>query len=479
MGNRSAEVQGAAMRRWARLFLFVALLAAARPVYAQTPDSGVVYFGKRAFPVPFNISPGGQASLSSVQLFASNDFGRSWQAAATAAPDQGYFRYSTELDGTYWFAVQTTDKNGRVFPLTMDGATPNLKVVIDTTPPIVELRTLPPRGNDVGLAWQVRDETFSPSVAGSIILEFRSATTPGNWARVDVPTGVSQVYWNPGMAGPIDVRITARDQAGNQGGNTGRIGGSTDIPPVPAQTTPPVPPTNPNTRFAIDPAAGADRFAGIAHPPTPNELKLINSRRVSLDFDLKDKGPSGLSSIELWLSSDGRNWKRHGQVFQDDGTNKLTFDLDGEGLYGITLVAKSGVGLGDPPPQAGDRPQLWIEVDLTKPQVALKSAYVGKGIDKGKLRITWSAADRNLSPNGITLKYADQPTSPWRVIVDKAPNTGEYTWQMPTDVPYQFFLKVEAADRAGNVGEDVTAQPVRVDLSHPRAIPREISPAAN
>ena len=475
------------MRRWARLLLFVGLLAVSRPVSAQTPvgnpDSGIVYFGKRSFPVPFNISPGGQAALSQVQLYASNDFGRSWQSAATAAPDQGYFRFSTDRDGTYWFAVQTTDKNGRILPTTLEGATPNLKVVIDTTPPVVELRTLPPHGNDIGLAWQVRDETFSPSVPGSILLEFRSATTPGNWARVDVPTGVSQVYWNPGMTGPIDVRITAKDQAGNTGGATGRIGASSDAPPtpqaVPPQTVPPASP-NPNNRFAIDPAAGADRFAGISHPPTPGELKLVNSRRISLDFDLKDKGPSGLSSIELWLSSDGRTWKRHNQVFQDDGTNKIVFDVDGEGLYGITLVAKSGVGVGDPPPQPGDRPQLWIEVDLTKPQVTLKTPQVGRGVEKGKLRIAWSAVDRNLAAsNGITLKFADQPGGAWQVIAERIPNTGEYTWTMPPDVPYQFYLKVEAADQAGNVGEDATTQPVRVDLSHPRAIPRAISPAAN
>ena len=92
------------MRRWARLLLFVGLLAVSRPVSAQAPagnpEGSINYFAKRAFPVPFSISPGGQASLSQVQLHVSNDFGRSWQPAATAAPDQGYFRFSTEHDGT-------------------------------------------------------------------------------------------------------------------------------------------------------------------------------------------------------------------------------------------------------------------------------------------------------------------------------------------------------------------------------------------
>jgi len=40
---------------------------------------------------------------------------------------------------------------------------------------------------------------------------------------------------------------------------------------------------------------------------------------------------------------------------------------------------------------------------------------------------------------------------------------------MPDPLPYQFYVRVEAIDRAGNVGEAVTADRVKVDLSLPRA----------
>jgi hypothetical protein len=35
-------------------------------------------------------------------------------------------------------------------------------------------------------------------------------------------------------------------------------------------------------------------------------------------------------------------------------------------------------------------------------------------------------------------------------------------------VPYQFYVRVEAVDRAGNVGGDETRKPVIVDLSQPK-----------
>jgi len=240
------------------------------------------------------------------------------------------------------------------------------------------------------------------------------------------------------------------------------------------------PASNPGTRFTIDPAQTGDRFAGIANPPAINELKLVGSRRISLDYAVKDVGPSQVSAIELWYTYDGKLWNRYTQPFQDDPSKKLVFEMEREGLYGLTLLAKSGVGLGERPPQPGDRPQLWLEVDLTKPQVQLRNVLVGQGLDKGKLKIQWSASDRNLAPNGINLRCAEQPGGPWMTIAEKLGSAGgEYTWTMPAQVPYQFYVKVEALDRAGNLGEDVTPQQVKVDLSIPRAIPLEISPAGN
>jgi hypothetical protein len=141
-----------------------------------------------------------------------------------------------------------------------------------------------------------------------------------------------------------------------------------------------------------------------------------------------------------------------------------------EGVYGFTLVARSGVGLGERPPQIGDRPQIWVEVDLTKPVVQLQGVVVGKGKDKGKLFIGWTAYDKNLDKAPIMLSYAEQTSGPWTPIsADRVPNSGRYVWSMPPTVPYQFLVKVEAVDTAGNVGEAVTTELVKVDLSQPKA----------
>ena len=40
---------------------------------------------------------------------------------------------------------------------------------------------------------------------------------------------------------------------------------------------------------------------------------------------------------------------------------------------------------------------------------------------------------------------------------------------MPDGLPYQFFVRVEAIDLAGNVGEAITLERVKVDLSLPKS----------
>src|SRR5262249_35325946 len=156
----------------------------------------------------------------------------------------------------------------------------------------------------------------------------------------------------------------------------------------------------------------------------------------------------------------------------------LVLEVSSEGVYGLTLVAKSGVGLSVRAPQAGDRPQVWVEVDMTKPVVQLYNVIVGQAADKGKLTVTWSARDRNLHKQPITLSYAEQAAGPWTPMVKDLPNTGRYVWTMPERVPYQFYVKVEAVDLAGNVGEAVTEGQVKVDLSQPRAKIVNIGPAS-
>ncbi|MEI7684421.1 MAG: hypothetical protein WCL32_05295 [Planctomycetota bacterium] len=448
------------------LFAAMAILLGTAP--GQDVPGGVLHTRAKQFRVPFNVGPNSQ-NLSQLQLYVSTDAGRSWQSAASAPPEQGYFRFSSEREGSFWFAVQSFDKMNRAFPPNMEGATPNLKVVVDTQAPQVTVQPLNSKTSEVGVSWMIRDENFNANQADAIRLDYRSLNAGATWIPLSLASNATQFFWNPNTNGPVEVRVQARDQAGNVGEAFTRV--SLD--------------NAPGTNFAPTPGSGNPGYTrnydpsptSILNAPAPSDIKLVGSKRIALGYDLKDVGPSRVAAIDLWYTHDGRSWTKYGQPFADEAGKNLIFEVEREGLYGITLNAKSGVGLGERPPQSGDRPQVWIEVDLTKPVVSMRNVLVGQGIDKGKLKIAWTASDKNLGPSCISLKYAEAAAGPWTAIAEKLGNVGEHTWTMPAAVPYQFYIKVEAVDRAGNLGEDATPQPVKVDLSIPRAVPLSVGPA--
>jgi hypothetical protein len=443
------------------LFVAAALLLASAPAQ-DVPAAGVQYMRARSFRVPFNVGSDG-AKLKDIQLYVSANQGLSWEPVGHAPPDRAFFSFTAPSDGLYWFAVQTFDLMNRPYPQNMQGAPASVKVIVDSVLPTVSVQALAPRGNELGVSWTVRDENFNANQGDAIRLDYRSLNPGANWIPLNVPLGANQCYWIPNAAGPIDVRVQARDRAGNLGEGGVRLG-----PDGGASATP-----NPGNRY-YDPTP-APATSGLN--PSPSELRFVGSKRVKLEFDLQDFGPSSVKAVDLWYTQDGRSWKPHAQPVVDIAEKTMTFDLEREGQFGVRLLAKSGAGLSLPPPLAGDRPQMWIEVDLTKPEVQIGQPLVGEKLAQGKLQIFWKATDKNLASDCITLKYAEKLAETWTTIIDKLSNTGNYLWTMPKEVPVQIYLKVEAVDKAGNVGEAVTATPVNIDVAKPRAIPLKISPA--
>lgn len=433
------------------LWALVALEAAGALAVAQGfPEEPVSYTRQRIFRIPFQTDPG-ERRLREIQLYYSVDSGRSWQAGATAPPEQGDFKFVADRDGLYWFAVRTVDTDGRANPPAMDAARPALRVVVDTQPPVIDLRALPARDGLAGVAWEVRDANLD---IASIRLEYRARGSP-EWIPLRIePAASSQSYWRPTVGGPLEVRLRAHDRAENA---------AEKLVLLPAVSEP----------RAAD-AVAVPRAPG---PPRPGDpaVRMVNTRRITLNYEIRDKGPSGISSVDLWCTTDGRTWVRY--PTNSSLEPPLVLENVPEGLYGFTLVVRSGAGRGGSPPQPGEAPQVWVEVDVTEPKVRLGAVEVGHGPDTGRLTITWDASDKNLLPEPITLSYAKDPQGPWTPIVPKLPNTGRYVWQMPTDVPYAFYVKVEAADRAGNVGSAQTARPINVDLHEPKGVILDVGPA--
>jgi hypothetical protein len=192
---------------------------------------------------------------------------------------------------------------------------------------------------------------------------------------------------------------------------------------------------------------------------------MVNSKRITLNYELKGVGPSGVSGVELWYTMDAKTWKKSDTPPQTKPP--YVIEVAEEGVYGFTLLAKSGVGIGKEPPKPGEQPQVWVEVDMTRPVVRLLSIEANLQNSAPNLVLRWSAADKNLGSRPITLAYAEHEGGPWVPMASNVENTGRFVWPLPGNMPARFLVRVEAIDLPGNVGSAQTPKTILVDTAIP------------
>ena len=194
---------------------------------------------------------------------------------------------------------------------------------------------------------------------------------------------------------------------------------------------------------------------------------LVNSGRVVLEYQIEQTGVSGIGRVEVWYTRDkGQNWLKLGEDV--DRKSPAEIDLPGEGLFGVSLVVANGRGFGTAPPRAGDTPDWWIDVDLTKPQGDLLNVRSSPGED-GCLQITWFAKDKNLHAEPIDLYYAAKREGPWHLIAKNLKNDGQYCWKPAPETGSHAHVRLVIRDQAGNATSSETVQSIALDdLSRPR-----------
>jgi hypothetical protein len=415
----------------------IALLASPSAGQAPTQER-VFYFKERAFRIPFK--PDGEGRrIQRVELYVSREGGE-WKQAATRNPRDGYFEYQTQEDGWYLFAVRTIDLDNRAYPATIDRLQPDIKVCVDTSPPEVALRSSTARDGKIGVEWSVRDANLDMN---SLRLEARGPG--GSWQDLQAQRAeTGERLWSPTTTGNVEVRLRVLDKAGNLGEKTITLAANGE-------------------RVGSDPVRPGDTATGGGLP----QVRYVNSNRINFNFKIEDVGASGVAAVELWYTEDqGRSWRKHPEALGKDPPYSVT--VDSEKLYGFTLIARSGVGKGEQPPQKGDQPQIYVQVDKTKPEVRLTETRVAGGMDGNNLTIGWRATDQFMRAQPITISYCERLGDEWKAIAKDLDNTGRYVWKLPADAPPRMFIRVEAVDKAGNIGTAESAEEIIVDLKVPR-----------
>jgi hypothetical protein len=229
-----------------------------------------------------------------------------------------------------------------------------------------------------------------------------------------------------------------------------------DVPPPPA-----IPPGRSTSTKPSDTAPPAAKPVVGSHP-------ILNTRTCTVNYQLD--GPTRFPNrIDFWATPDGgRTWTQVRDL--NGGIPPAKLMLPGDGVFGIRIRP----GAGSKPPEPMEDPDCVVEVDTTKPVVGLTAPVLA---DDGVLVVGWTAADDNLVSNSINLYYAPKPAGPWEVIVTGYKNTGEYKWALPAGLTGPVYLRVEASDRAGNVGRYESPTPVSLEAGKQRVKVIGVGPA--
>lgn len=201
--------------------------------------------------------------------------------------------------------------------------------------------------------------------------------------------------------------------------------------------------------------------------PQSANTQIISTKRFKLNYDINAIDPSGVGRVDLWMTRDrGQTWKLWGQ--DPDNVSPFPVEVTQEGIYGFRIVVRSKDGLAGRGPMRGEEADMWIQVDVTAPMAKITSVPYGTGSEAGQLVINYSVTDSNLTLRPNSILWSTNPDGPWTLIQENLRNDRRLVWKPQQNVPHRIFLRLEAADRAGNVGVHHLEQAIDISGLVPR-----------
>jgi hypothetical protein len=140
-------------------------------------------------------------------------------------------------------------------------------VLVDTIQPRIQITNARRNGEEIVIEWYIDDKNTDENATR---VHFRPLSTEGYWQEVSLPSNSkSGVRFPTGTTGPVVVRITALDLAGNKSEITREISGTLPSP-TPQQTTTSYSQQSPALPPSTQPSGGLTASSGQAlSPATP------------------------------------------------------------------------------------------------------------------------------------------------------------------------------------------------------------------
>jgi hypothetical protein len=158
----------------------------------------------------------GPSGLSKVELWLTEDEGRTWRPYAEDEDKKSPITVKLPGQGLFGVRLVTTSGAGFSEGPPQPGDPPDLRIEVDTTPPLVQLfepKADPQRPDALLLSWNAADRNLAPR---PVTLEY--AEPRGPWVTIATAQAASgSLSWQlPKPMSHVQLRVTAIDMAGNR-----------------------------------------------------------------------------------------------------------------------------------------------------------------------------------------------------------------------------------------------------------------------
>lgn len=249
------------MQRSARIICRLLALGSAGVAVAGTPPDELLFVNTQDVVISFDA----RGVVEGVELWVSRDAGRSWQRQDAPRWGRSSLLFSAPGEGRYDLYVRLIGP--QPMPRPGRGTAPHRSLVIDTTPPIVQIRAVGPAPSGQPATLRIDCIVIEEHLrTGGIRLLYRTdATQP--WRDTGLrPAAGGTLLWRPPQAlgDHCDLRLIVTDAAGNRGSDL-----RTGVPIPHEQPGPQPAASQPARRPPQRPApsqAGRDAEADAADP---------------------------------------------------------------------------------------------------------------------------------------------------------------------------------------------------------------------
>ncbi|MBA3697985.1 MAG: Ig-like domain repeat protein [Planctomycetes bacterium] len=188
---------------------------------------------------------------------------------------------------------------------------------------------------------------------------------------------------------------------------------------------------------------------------------------TTLDTEVRDVGPAGLSAARLWISQDdGASWAEG--PFLTEPFKSVSWKATTDGKYRLAIVATDQSGNISVTPKGKAEDQFLFIVDTTAPAITLSSAQGIVEADKAvagrrafkpgdRVAVPFAIKDANLTPNSVTVLLQTDGKA-WKELGKGLPTDSAFRFEIPSIATKTAKIKVTAVDNAGNLGEVVSVE---------------------